>query len=164
MWVMDLTALRAIQAPAQGSLQERSAIRLHYPEGEGRPDAAHIACGRSRVRALAVAGFTPRPAPGLELCSGTCCLRPWWRVPASPLKAVATCALDIPLKSGCRRRRSRFPRYARVAKDAPVGFCTNSLALRGGNRCAPGEARSAAQAHGALLWSTKRSRAARRSR
>jgi hypothetical protein len=62
---------------------------------------------------------------------------------------VAT-ATDVPLRSGKVRRRSRFPRHAGVAKDAPVGFAQIRLGFEV-DTDAPQTSSTSPQAHRALL-------------
>jgi uncharacterized OsmC-like protein len=150
---MDSTDLRAMQAPLKDRYKSDPQSAYITLKAKGRLDAAHIACKVETGRALAVAGLHPATGgSGLELCSGDMLLEALVACAGVTLKAVAT-ALDIPLKSGMVSAEGDldFRGTLGVAKDAPVGFAQIRLRFEVGNRCDPGEARSAAQAHGALL-------------
>ena len=150
---MDAAALRAMQAPIKERYKGDPKAAFITLKAKGTLDDTHIACKVETGRALAVAGLHPATGgSGLELCSGDMLLEALVACAGVTLKAVAT-ALDIPLKSGkvVGRRRSRFPRHARRRQGRAGRLRADPPALRGRHRRAAGQARSAAQAHRALL-------------
>ena len=150
---MDATALRAMQAPIKERYKGDPGAAMITLKAKGTLDDQHIACKVETGRALAVAGLHPATGgSGLELCSGDMLLEALVACAGVTLKAVST-ALDIPLKSGHVSAEGDldFRGTLGVAKDAPVGFAQIRLQLRRRHRRAAGEARSAAEAHRALL-------------
>jgi len=121
---MDVTALRAMQAPIKERYKGDPKAAFITLKAKGKLDEAHIACKVETGRALAVAGLHPATGgSGLELCSGDMLLEALVACAGVTLKAVAT-ALDIPLKSGAVSAEGDldFRGTLGVAKDAPVGF------------------------------------------
>ena len=122
-------------------------------KAKGTLDDTNIACKVETGRALAVAGLHPATGgSGMELCSGDMLLEALVACAGVTLKAVST-ALAIPLKSGTVSAEGDldFRGTLGVDKEAPVGFRADPAALRRRHRRAAGQARSASQAHRALL-------------
>src|SRR2546427_2222996 len=121
---MDVTALRAMQAPIKERYKGDPKAAFITLKARGTLDDAHIACKVETGRALAVAGLHPATGgSGLELCSGDMLLEALVACAGVTLKAVAT-AIDVPLKSGTVSAEGDldFRGTLGVAKDAPVGF------------------------------------------
>ena len=150
---MDATALRAMQAPIKERYKGDPGAAMITLKAKGTLDDQNIACKVETGRALAVAGLHPATGgSGLELCSGDMLL-----------EALVACA-GVTLEGGVdRARHSAQVRHVSaegdldfrgtlgVAKDAPVGFAQIRLTFDGRHRRAAGEARSAVEAHRALL-------------
>lgn len=121
---MDVTALRALQAPLKDEYRTNPEAAIITLKAHGELDDQHIACKVETGRALAVAGLHPATGgSGLELCSGDMLLEALVACAGVTLKAVAT-ALEIPLKAGTVSAEGDldFRGTLGVAKDAPVGF------------------------------------------
>ena len=150
---MDAAGLRALQAPIKERYKTDPKAAVITLKAKGTLDDTTIACKVETGRALAVAGLHPATGgSGLELCSGDMLLEALVACAGVTLKAVAT-AIDVPLRvrHGLGRRRPRFPRHARRRQGGAGRLRADPPALRPRNRRAAGEARSAAQAHRALL-------------
>ena len=150
---MDAAELRAMQAPIKERYKSDPSAAIITLKAKGSIDNEGMTCKVETGRALAVAGLHPATGgSGLELCSGDMLLEALVACAGVTLKSVAT-AVEVPLeeRQGDRRRRSRFPRYARRRQGSPGRFCRNPAALRRRHRRAAGQARSVAQAHRALL-------------
>ncbi len=150
---MDAAELRAMQAPIKERYKTDPSAAVITLKAKGSTDSEGIACKVETGRALAMAGLHPATGgSGLELCSGDMLLEALVACAGVTLKSVAT-AVDIPLKSGnvYRRRRSRFPRHARRRQGSAGRLRRNPPPLRGRDRRAAGQARSAAETHRALL-------------
>ena len=127
---MDITELRALQAPIKDRYRADPAAGRVTLTARGSVDDQSIACKVETGRALAVAGLHPASGgTGLELCSGDMLLEALVACAGVTLKAVAT-ALEIPLKSAhvIAEGVLDFRGTLGVAKDAPVGF--ESISLR----------------------------------
>ena len=112
-----------------------------------------IACKVETGRALAVAGLHPATGgSGLELCSGDMLLEALVACAGVTLKSVAT-AIEVPLKTGNVTAEGDldFRGTLGVDKEAPVGFAEIRLRFDVDTDGAAGQARSAAEAHRALL-------------
>src|ERR1700719_76889 len=97
---MDLTALRAMQAPLKDRYKSDPQSAYITLKAKGRLDAAHISCKVETGRALAVAGLHPATGgSGLELCSGDMLVEALVACAGVTLKSVAT-AIEVPLRSG----------------------------------------------------------------
>jgi uncharacterized OsmC-like protein len=121
---MDVTALRALQAPLKERYKGDPKAAIITLKAKGTLDDTHIACKVETGRALAVAGLHPATGgSGLELCSGDMLLEALVACAGVTLKAVAT-ALEIPLKSGTVSAEGDldFRGTLGIAKDVPVGF------------------------------------------
>jgi uncharacterized OsmC-like protein len=121
---MDVTALRAMQAPLKDQYRETPDAATITLKARGELDDQHIACKVETGRALAIAGLHPATGgSGAELCSGDMLLEALVACAGVTLKAVAT-ALEIDLKKGTVRAEGDldFRGTLGVAKDAPVGF------------------------------------------
>ena len=150
---MDAAELRAMQAPIKERYKSDPSAAVITLKARGSIDNEGIACKVETGRALAVAGLHPATGgSGLELCSGDMLLEALVACAGVTLKSVAT-AVEVPLedRQRHRRRRSRFSRHARRRQGSPGRLRRNPPALRGRNRRAAGQARSAAEAHRALL-------------
>jgi len=121
---MDVTALRAMQAPLKDKYREAPEAGVVTLKARGELDDQHIACKVETGRAIALAGLHPATGgSGMELCSGDMLLEALVACAGVTLKAVAT-ALEIDLKKGLIRAEGDldFRGTLGVAKDAPVGF------------------------------------------
>ena len=121
---MDVTALRALQAPLKDSYRSDPGAAVVTLKAKGELDDQHIACKVETGRAIALAGLHPATGgSGAELCSGDMLLEALVACAGVTLKAVAT-ALAIPLRSGVVSAEGDldFRGTLGVAKDAPVGF------------------------------------------
>ena len=121
---MDVTALRALQAPLKDKYRETPEAGVVTLKARGELDDQHIACKVETGRAIALAGLHPATGgSGMELCSGDMLLEALVACAGVTLKAVAT-ALEIDLKKGIVRAEGDldFRGTLGVAKDAPVGF------------------------------------------
>jgi uncharacterized OsmC-like protein len=121
---MDVTALRALQAPLKDQYRETPDAAVITLKARGELDDQHIACKVETGRAIALAGLHPATGgSGAELCSGDMLLEALVACAGVTLKAVAT-ALEIELKKGTVRAEGDldFRGTLGVAKDAPVGF------------------------------------------
>jgi uncharacterized OsmC-like protein len=121
---MDVTALRAMQAPLKDKYREAPEAGVVTLKARGELDDQHIACKVETGRAIALAGLHPATGgSGMELCSGDMLLEALVACAGVTLKAVAT-ALEIDLKKGIVRAEGDldFRGTLGVAKDAPVGF------------------------------------------
>ncbi len=150
---MDAAELRATQAPIKDRYKTDPSAAMITLKAKGSIDNEGIACKVETGRALAVAGLHPATGgSGLELCSGDMLLEALVACAGVTLKSVAT-AIEVPLKTRRRHRRgrSRFPRHARRRQGGAGRLRRNPPALRGRHRRAAGQARSAAEAHRALL-------------
>ena len=150
---MDAAELRAMQAPIKERYKSDPSAAVITLKAKGSIDNEGIACKVETGRALAVAGLHPATGgSGLELCSGDMLLEALVACAGVTLKSVAT-AVEVPLEDRQRHRRGRsgFPRHARRRQGSPGRLRRNPPALRGRHRRAAGQARSAAEAHRALL-------------
>ena len=150
---MDAAELRAMQAPIKERYKADPAAAMITLKAKGSIENEGIACKVETGRALAVAGLHPATGgSGLELCSGDMLLEALVACAGVTLKSVAT-AVEVPLQERQRHRRgrSRFPRHARRRQGSAGRLRRNPPALRGRHRRAAGQARSAAEAHRALL-------------
>ena len=121
---MDVTALRALQAPLKDEYRTNPEAAIITLKAHGELDDQHIACKVETGRAIALAGLHPATGgSGAELCSGDMLLEALVACAGVTLKAVAT-ALEIELKKGVVRAEGDldFRGTLGVAKDAPVGF------------------------------------------
>ena len=121
---MDVTALRALQAPLKDKYREAPEAGVVTLKARGELDDQNIACKVETGRAIALAGLHPATGgSGMELCSGDMLLEALVACAGVTLKAVAT-ALEIELKKGVVRAEGDldFRGTLGVAKDAPVGF------------------------------------------
>ena len=121
---MDVTALRAMQAPPKDKYRETPEAGVVTLKARGELDDQHIACKVETGRAIALAGLHPATGgSGMELCSGDMLLEALVACAGVTLKAVAT-ALEIELKKGIVHAEGDldFRGTLGVAKDAPVGF------------------------------------------
>ena len=121
---MDVTALRALQAPLKDKYRETPDAAVITLKARGELDDQHIACKVETGRAIALAGLHPATGgSGAELCSGDMLLEALVACAGVTLKAVAT-ALEIELKKGTVRAEGDldFRGTLGVAKDAAVGF------------------------------------------
>ncbi len=121
---MDVTALRALQAPLKDEYRTNPEAAVITLKAHGELDDQHIACKVETGRAIALAGLHPATGgSGAELCSGDMLLEALVACAGVTLKAVAT-ALEIELKKGVVRAEGDldFRGTLGVAKDAPVGF------------------------------------------
>lgn len=121
---MDVTALRAMQAPLKDKYREAPETGVVTLKARGELDDQSIACKVETGRAIALAGLHPATGgSGMELCSGDMLLEALVACAGVTLKAVAT-ALEIELKKGLIRAEGDldFRGTLGVAKDAPVGF------------------------------------------
>jgi hypothetical protein len=150
---MDAAGLRALQAPIKERYKSDPKAAVITLKAKGSLDDTNIACKVETGRALAVAGLHPGTGgSGLELCSGDMLLEALVACAGVTLKAVAT-AIDVPLRSGTVSAEGDldFRGTLGVAKEAPGRLRADPAALRPRHRRAAGEARSAPQAHRALL-------------
>jgi uncharacterized OsmC-like protein len=121
---MDVTALRALQAPLKDKYRETPEAGVVTLKARGELDDQNIACKVETGRAIALAGLHPATGgSGMELCSGDMLLEALVACAGVTLKAVAT-ALEIELGKGVVRAEGDldFRGTLGVAKDAPVGF------------------------------------------
>jgi uncharacterized OsmC-like protein len=121
---MDVTALRALQAPLKDSYRSDPGAAVVTLKAKGELDDQHIACKVETGRAIALAGLHPATGgSGAELCSGDMLLEALVACAGVTLKAVAT-ALEIELKKGVVHAEGDldFRGTLGVAKDAAVGF------------------------------------------
>ena len=121
---MDVTALRAMQAPLKDKYRETPEAGVVTLKARGELDDQHIACKVETGRAIALAGLHPATGgSGAELCSGDMLLEALVACAGVTLKAVAT-AIGVPLRGGAVRAEGDldFRGTLGVAKDAPVGF------------------------------------------
>ena len=150
---MDAAELRAMQAPIKERYKSDPSAAVITLKAKGSIDNEGIACKVETGRALAVAGLHPATGgSGLELCSGDMLLEALVACAGVTLKSVAT-AVEVPLEDRQRHRRGRsgFSRHARRRQGSAGRFRGDPPALRGRHRRAAGQARSAAEAHRALL-------------
>ena len=121
---MDVTALRALQAPLKDQYRNDPNAAVITLKAQGTLDDQHIACKVETGRALAVAGLHPATGgSGAELCSGDMLLEALVACAGVTLKAVAT-ALEIDLRHGAVKAEGDldFRGTLGVDKTAPVGF------------------------------------------
>ncbi|CAN5139359.1 OsmC family protein [soil metagenome] len=121
---MDVTALRALQAPLKDAYRTDPGAAVITLKAKGELDDQHIACKVETGRAIALAGLHPATGgTGAELCSGDMLLEALVACAGVTLKAVAT-ALEIELKKGIVHAEGNldFRGTLGVAKDAAVGF------------------------------------------
>ena len=121
---MDVTALRALQAPLKDQYRSDPDSAVITLKAQGTLDDQHIACKVETGRALAVAGLHPATGgSGAELCSGDMLLEALVACAGVTLKAVAT-ALEIDLRHGAVKAEGDldFRGTLGVDKGAPVGF------------------------------------------
>ena len=121
---MDVTALRALQAPLKDAYRTDPDAAVITLKAKGELDDQHIACKVETGRAIALAGLHPATGgSGAELCSGDMLLEALVACAGVTLKAVAT-ALEIELKKGVVRAEGDldFRGTLGVDKEAPVGF------------------------------------------
>ncbi|PZU84475.1 MAG: peroxiredoxin [Chelatococcus sp.] len=121
---MDVTALRALQAPLKERYRSDPDAAVVTLKARGELDEQHMACKVETGRAMALAGLHPASGgSGAELCSGDMLLEALVACAGVTLKAVAT-ALEIELTKGAVRAEGDldFRGTLGVAKDAPVGF------------------------------------------
>ena len=121
---MDVTALRALQAPLKDAYRTDPGAAVITLKAKGELDDQHIACKVETGRAIALAGLHPATGgSGAELCSGDMLLEALVACAGVTLKAVAT-ALEIELKKGVVHAEGDldFRGTLGVAKDAAVGF------------------------------------------
>lgn len=126
---MDVTALRALQAPLKERYRSDPDAAVVTLKARGELDEQHMACKVETGRAMALAGLHPASGgSGAELCSGDMLLEALVACAGVTLKAVAT-ALEIELTKGVVRAEGDldFRGTLGVAKDAPVGFKTIRL-------------------------------------
>ena len=128
---MDVTALRAMQAPLKDQYRQTPEAGIVTLKARGELDDQNIACKVETGRAIALAGLHPATGgSGAELCSGDMLLEALVACAGVTLKAVAT-ALEIDLKKGLIRAEGDldFRGTLGVAKDAPVGVKAIRLAF-----------------------------------
>ena len=121
---MDVTALRALQAPLKDEYRTNPEAAVITLKAHGELDDQHIACKVETGRAIALAGLHPATGgSGAELCSGDMLLEALVACAGVTLKAVAT-AIGIELKDAkvLAEGDLDFRGTLGVAKDAPVGF------------------------------------------
>src|SRR6478736_10240729 len=121
---MDVTALRALQAPLKDKYREAPDAAVITLKARGELDDQHIACKVETGRAIALAGLHPATGgTGAELCSGDMLLEALVACAGVTLKAVAT-ALEIPLRDAVVRAEGDldFRGTLGVDKEANVGF------------------------------------------
>ncbi len=121
---MDVTALRALQAPLKDKYREAPDAAVITLKAKGELDNQHIACKVETGRAIALAGLHPATGgSGAELCSGDMLLEALVACAGVTLKSVAT-AIEVPLKTGNVYAEGDldFRGTLGVAKDAAVGF------------------------------------------
>ena len=95
---MDVTALRALQAPLKDEYRTNPDAAVITLKAHGELDDQNIACKVETGRAIALAGLHPATGgSGAELCSGDMLLEALVACAGVTLKAVAT-ALEIELK------------------------------------------------------------------
>ncbi|MFN3765298.1 MAG: OsmC family protein [Aliihoeflea sp.] len=121
---MDLTELKALQAPLKARYKDDAKAAIVTLKAKGTLDDQSISCKVETGRALAMAGLHPATGgSGAELCSGDMLLEALVACAGVTLKAVAT-ALEFRL--GKARVEAEgdldFRGTLGVAKDAPVGF------------------------------------------
>jgi uncharacterized OsmC-like protein len=122
--IMDVTALRALQAPLKDAYRTDPDAAVITLKAKGELDDQHIACKVETGRAIALAGLHPATGgSGAELCSGDMLLEALVACAGVTLKAVAT-ALEIELKKGIVHAEGDldFRGTLGVARDAAVGF------------------------------------------
>lgn len=127
---MDVTALRALQAPLKDKYREAPDAAVITLKAKGELDDQHIACKVETGRAIALAGLHPATGgTGAELCSGDMLLEALVACAGVTLKSVAT-AIEVPLKSGHVSAEGDldFRGTLGVDKETPVGF--ESIRLR----------------------------------
>ena len=150
---MDAAELRATQAPIKERYKSDPKAAMITLTARGSIENEGIACKVETGRALAVAGLHPATGgSGLELCSGDMLLEALVACAGVTLKSVAT-AIEVPLKTGNVTAEGDldFRGTLGVDKEAPVGFAEIRLRFDVDDRCAAGQARSAAETHRALL-------------
>ena len=128
---MDVTALRALQAPLKDQYRSDPDAAVITLTAKGELDDQHIACKVETGRAIALAGLHPATGgSGAELCSGDMLLEALVACAGVTLKAVAT-ALEIELTKGVVRAEGDldFRGTLGVAKEAAVGFKAIRLAF-----------------------------------
>ena len=121
---MDVTALRALQAPLKDKYREAPDTAVITLRAKGELDDQHIACKVETGRAIALAGLHPATGgSGAELCSGDMLLEALVACAGVTLKAVAT-ALEIDVRDGTVTAEGDldFRGTLGIDKDAPVGF------------------------------------------
>src|SRR3712207_1223862 len=92
---MDVTALRALQAPLKDQYRNDPNSAVITLKAQGTLDDQHIACKVETGRALAIAGLHPATGgSGAELCSGDMLLEALVACAGVTLKAVATALED----------------------------------------------------------------------
>ena len=121
---MDLTELRAVQAPIKERYRSDPEAAVITLQASGELDAEQLACSVETGRALVKAGLHPATGGDGDLaCSGDMLLQALAACAGVTLKAVAT-ALDFRLSGGRVRAEGDldFRGTLGVAKEAPVGF------------------------------------------
>ena len=149
---MDAAGLRALQAPIKERYKTDPKAAVITLKAKGSLDDANIACKVETGRALAVAGLHPATGGSGSSCAqATCCSRRSSPAPASRSRRSPPRSTSRSVRHGLGRRRPRFPRHARRRQGRAGRLRADPPALRPRHRRAAGEARSAAQAHRALL-------------
>ena len=121
---MDVTALRALQAPLKDEYRTNPEAAVITLKAHGELDDQHIACKVETGRAIALAGLHPATGgSGAELCSGDMLLEALVACAGVTLKSVAT-AVEVPLRAGhvVAEGDLDFRGTLGVDKEAPVGF------------------------------------------
>lgn len=121
---MDLTELRAVQAPIKERYRSDPEAAVITLQASGELDGDQLACSIETGRALVKAGLHPATGgDGSLACSGDMLLQALAACAGVTLKAVAT-ALDFRLSGGRVRAEGDldFRGTLGVAKEAPVGF------------------------------------------
>jgi len=121
---MDVTALRALQAPLKDEYRTNPEAAIITLKAHGELDDQHIACKVETGRAIALAGLHPATGgSGAELCSGDMLLEALVACAGVTLKSVAT-AVEVPLRTGnvIAEGDLDFRGTLGVDKEAPVGF------------------------------------------
>ena len=121
---MDVTTLRALQAPLKDKYREAPDAAVITLKAKGELDDQHIACKVETGRAIALAGLHPATGgSGAELCSGDMLLEALVACAGVTLKSVAT-AIEVPLKTGNVYAEGDldFRGTLGIDKETPVGF------------------------------------------
>jgi uncharacterized OsmC-like protein len=121
---MDVTALRALQAPIKDKYRTAPETARITLRAKGSIADAAIACKVETGRAMAMAGLHPATGgSGLELCSGDMLLEALVACAGVTLKAVAT-AIEVPIRNAqvFAEGDLDFRGTLGVSKEAPVGF------------------------------------------